>query len=213
MNNPTNFWRRSRWALWAIVGALALALGVAIALRTTGAGTEAPTQIPQGGHFSLIDQNGQRVTDADLAGKYRLIYFGYTYCPDVCPVDVQHIAQAMEIFAKRDPARANRVQPIFISVDPARDTPAVLKQFVSAFSPRLMGLTGTQAKIDAAIHAFGVKGYGSYAKKGPVSPGGGYFMDHTRYKMLYGPDGQGIAFLPEDGTPQQLADALDRWVK
>jgi protein SCO1/2 len=202
-----------RW-LWVVVAIAALGLGVALALRHAPASDQnVATQVPQGGHFTLTDQNGHTVRDTDFAGKYRLIYFGYTYCPDVCPVDVQTIAQALSLFAKKDAARAARVQPFFISVDPARDTPPVLKQFVSAFSPNLIGLTGSQTAIDQAIHTFGIKGYGSYAKKEQTSAGGGYLMSHTRYKLLYGPDGQGIAFLAEDGNAQQIADALDQWVK
>ena len=89
-----------------------------------------------GGPFALIDENGRPVTDRSFAGKYRVMYFGYTYCPDVCPVDVQTIAQGLAELEKRDPALAARVVPIFVTVDPARDTPAVLKQFTAAFSPR-----------------------------------------------------------------------------
>jgi len=214
MNKAVNSFRRGRIVVWALVALLALASGVTLALRSGGGGSAPAVQVPEGGHFTLTDQNGHRVSDSDFAGRYRLIYFGYTFCPDVCPQDVQTIARALDLLAKRDPRRAAKLQPIFITVDPARDTPTALKQFVSAFSPRLIGLTGSQAEIDATVHTFGVKGYGSYAKKEePTSPGGGYFMDHTRYKMLYGPDGQGIAFLPEDGDAQQLADALDQWVK
>jgi protein SCO1 len=206
--------RTARLWLWIVVAIAALVLGVLLALHHAPAADQTvATQVPQGGHFTLTDQNGHIVRDTDFAGKYRLIYFGYTYCPDVCPVDVQTIAQALAVFAQKDPARAAEVQPFFITVDPARDTPPVLKQFVSAFSPRLIGLTGSQVAIDQAIHTFGIKGYGSYAKKGETSAGGGYLMEHTRYKLLYGPDGRGIAFLPEDGNAQQIADALDQWVK
>ena len=102
-----------------------------------------------GGPFTLTDQNGRRVSDRDFAGKYRLVYFGYTFCPDVCPVDLQVIGAGLRRFEASDPARAARVQPIFITVDPARDTPAVLRQYVAAFHPRLIGLTGSAEEIAA----------------------------------------------------------------
>src|ERR1051326_2147709 len=101
-----------------------------------------------GGPFTLTDQNGRQVSDRNFAGKYRLIYFGYTFCPDVCPIDMQVIGAGLRRFEAQDAARAARVQPIFISVDPARDTPPVLRQFVAAFHPRMIGLTGSQAEID-----------------------------------------------------------------
>src|SRR6185369_14158786 len=94
-----------------------------------------------GGPFALVDQNGRTVRDSDFAGRYRLVYFGYSYCPDVCPTDLQSIGQAMRQFEKSDPGRAAEVQPIFITVDPERDTPPVLKAYVAAFHPRLIGLT------------------------------------------------------------------------
>src|SRR3954467_15628959 len=86
-----------------------------------------------GGPFTLVDQNGRTVSDRDFAGKYRIVYFGYTHCPDVCPTDLATISQALSSFEKSDPKRAARVQPIFITVDPQRDTPAVLKEYLRAF--------------------------------------------------------------------------------
>ena len=87
-----------------------------------------------GGAFDLVNQDGRRTTDRDLAGRYRIMYFGYTFCPDVCPVDVQNIGAAMKRLEAEKPDLARRVVPVFVSIDPARDTPAVLKQFVSAFT-------------------------------------------------------------------------------
>ena len=98
-----------------------------------------------GGPFALTDQNGQAVTERSFAGKYRIMYFGYTFCPDVCPTDVQAIGAAVKKLEASDPALAAKIVPVFVTVDPARDTPAVLKQFVSAFHPRLVGLTGKGA--------------------------------------------------------------------
>ena len=160
-----------------------------------------------GGPFALTDQDGRPRTDRDFAGKWRVMYFGYTFCPDVCPVDMQTIGQAMRLLEKSDPALAEKVVPIFVTVDPARDTPAVLKTFVAAFYPRAVGLTGTQPQIDALAKAYGV--YHAIGKRSA----GGYIVDHTRQAYLMGPQGQPIALLPQDGPPQALADEIAKWVK
>jgi protein SCO1/2 len=161
-----------------------------------------------GGPFTLVDQNGRTVTDKDFAGRYRIVYFGYTHCPDVCPTDLATISQALSLFEKSDPKRAARVQPIFITVDPARDTPAELKEYLRAFHPRLLGLTGTPAQVAAAEKAFVV-----YAQKGDVQPGGGYAMDHSRQIVLQDPAGKPLALLADDQGAQAMAAELARWVR
>jgi protein SCO1/2 len=160
-----------------------------------------------GGPFALTDQNGRRVSDRDFAGKYRLVYFGYTFCPDVCPVDLQVIGAGLRRFEAGDAARAARVQPIFITVDPARDTPAVLRQYVAAFHPRLIGLTGSADEIAAVARVYRI-GY----SRGP-GPAGGYLMNHTRIAVLYGPDGAPLAIIPHDRGPDGVAAELARWVR
>jgi len=160
-----------------------------------------------GGAFTLTDQNGRRVSDRDFAGKYRLVYFGYSYCPDVCPVDLRVIAAGLRRFEAGDAARPARVQPIFITVDPARDTPAVLRQYVGAFHPRLIGLTGSADDIAAAARVFRVN-----YERGPGPPGG-YLMNHTRIAVLYGPDGAPLAIIPHDKGPDGVAAELGRWVR
>jgi protein SCO1/2 len=161
-----------------------------------------------GGPFTLTDQNGRRVSDRDFAGKYRLIYFGYTFCPDVCPVDMQVIGAGLRRFEAEDEARAARVQPIFISVDPARDTPAVLRQFVAAFHPRMLGLTGSEAEIAQVAREYRI-----FYERGEPSPGGGYMVNHTRIAVLYGPEGQPIAIIPHDQGPEGVATELGHWVR
>lgn len=161
-----------------------------------------------GGPFSLTGETGAPVKESDFKGQYRLVYFGYTFCPDVCPVDVQSLMQGFKAFEKSDPDKASKVQPIFITVDPARDTPAVLTQFTDAFHPRLLGLTG-----DAATIASVTKAYGGYAQRGDARPDGGYLVDHTRSAVLYGPEGQPLAIIKQDAEPQSLAAELTRWVK
>ena len=183
-----------------------------------------------GGPFSLTDQNGRAVTDRTFAGQYRIMYFGYTSCPDVCPTDAQNIGQGLRLFEQADAARAARVTPIFVSVDPQRDTPAVLRQFVGAFHPRMVGLTGTPQAIQAlardyAVHYSIEPAPGQLAtagdRQGPNSGnstagtanGGAYLVSHTRVAYLMGPDGRPIALIPEDQGPQAVAAALTQWVQ
>ena len=143
------------------------------ALAATACSPEAPPQRPPlegariGGPFALTDQDGKAVTDASFAGKYRIVYFGYTFCPDVCPLDAQNIGAALKLLEKTDPTLARNIVPIVITVDPARDTPAVMKQFVSAFHPRMVGLTGSPEEIARVA-----KEYGVYFKRGAGTPDG-----------------------------------------
>ena len=109
-----------------------------------------------GGPFSLTDQAGHVVTDRSFAGQYRIMYFGYTSCPDVCPTDAQNIGQGLRLFEQADAAKAAHVTPVFVSVDPQRDTPAVLRQFVSSFHPRMVGLTGSLDAIRAVAREYAV---------------------------------------------------------
>ena len=191
--------------LWPI---LLLSLGLALA-SCSGPAEEPPLKgAAIGGPFSLTNQDGRRVTERDFAGKYRIMYFGFTHCPDVCPMDLAVIGQALRRFEKSDPSRAARVAPLFVSVDPERDTPAVLKEYVAAFHPRLVGLTGTPQQVAETI-----KRYGAYGMKGDETPGGGYNVDHIRVAELIGPDGKPIALLPYDKGAEAVAAELDRWVK
>lgn len=161
-----------------------------------------------GGAFTLIGEDGKTVHDTDFRGKYRLVYFGYTFCPDVCPVDMQKLMLGLKALEQQDPARAAKIQPLFITVDPERDTPAALASFTKAFHPRLLGLTGSPAAIAEAAKAYGV-----YYQKSPGSTPGTYLVDHSRSTTLYGPDGAPIALIPENGTPTDIARELGRWVK
>jgi protein SCO1/2 len=159
-----------------------------------------------GGPFSLTDQNGATVTDAQFAGKYRLMYFGYTYCPDVCPVDLQKLMAGYRVLEQRDAALAARIQPIFISIDPERDTPAVMKSYAAAFHPKLIGLTGTPDQIADVARRFAIV-YGKAEGGGTTD----YLMNHSNQAYLFGPDGKPLALIAQNGTPDQIADELDRW--
>lgn len=171
-----------------------------------------------GGPFTLIDQNGAQVTWDSFRGRYPLVYFGYTYCPDICPVDLQHIMQGFSRFEKAHPARAAKVQPILITVDPKRDTPAVLKTYVAAFHPRLIGLTGTPEQIAKVAKDFVV--IHEESAEGNASD---YLVNHSRTPYLFGPDGKPIALVPVGGPPSEsvkegdpadkIAAFLEKWVK
>jgi protein SCO1/2 len=161
-----------------------------------------------GGPFVLTDEDGRQVTDRAFAGHYRIVYFGYTFCPDVCPTDVANLMHGWQLFGKTDAERANKIRSIFITVDPARDTPEALKSFTANFDPRLVGLTGTPEAIAKVTHDYGV----AVSKQKPTAPGV-YFVDHTNAAYLMDPDGKPLALLPSDGTPQAIADELSKWIK
>lgn len=161
-----------------------------------------------GGPFTLVDQNGRTVTDREFQGRYRLVYFGFTYCPDVCPTALQQLAAGLRKFEQQAPERAAKVQPIFISVDPERDTPPVLKQYVAAFHPRLIGLTGDASAIAQVAKSFGV-----FYQKVEDQKATGYLVNHSSAPMLFGPDGKPIALIPADEGPDAVARTLDIWVK
>jgi len=160
-----------------------------------------------GGPFELVDSEGRTVRWSDFDGKFRVVYFGYAYCPDVCPLDVQRMMQGFGQFKDANPALAAQVQPIFVTIDPARDTPAVVGEFTRAFSNDLLGLTGTPEQVDKAAKAFAV-----YYQKGEESAGGGYMMDHSRAAYLMGRQGEPIATLPVDQAPEAVAAELAKWV-
>ncbi len=187
-----------------------ITLGALLALAACQSSPEVPPLAGAriGGPFALVDQDAHARTDRDFAGKYRIMYFGYTFCPDVCPVDVANLMAGWRAFAKSDPARAARVVPVFVTVDPARDTSPVLKTWTQAIDSHLVGLTGTAAQVAQAANAYGVS-YTSQQK----GREGGYLVDHSRAAFLMDPDGKPIALLSHDGTPATIAAELDRWVK
>jgi protein SCO1/2 len=152
-----------------------------------------------GGPFELIDQAGKLRTDKDFRGKLMLVYFGFTYCPDVCPADLQNIGLALDILGES----AQRVQPLFISVDPERDTPEHLKDYVQMFHPRLIGLTGEAAAIRSAADAYKV-----YYAKVPNDRRDDYTVDHTAFIYLMGGDGSYIGFFPSGTSPDRIAEML-----
>lgn len=161
-----------------------------------------------GGDFALTDKTGKTMRWADFAGKYRVVYFGYTWCPDICPTDVQRLAQGLRIFARDHAEQAKQIQPIFITVDPERDTPAKAGEFAAAFSPDMIGLSGTPAQIEAAKKAFKV-----YSRKGAEQPNGGYLVDHSNLAYLFDPQGRPLGTLPTDKGPEAVAAELAGWLR
>lgn len=155
-----------------------------------------------GGPFTLTNQNGETVTDQTYRGKYMLVFFGFTFCPDICPTGLQTALNAIDVAG--DVAK-KQVQPIFITVDPARDTPEKLKDYVRMFGPTLTGLTGTPAQIAAVARAYKVY----YARtQGEDSGGDDYMMDHSSFLYLMGPDGRFIKSFASETTMDELADQL-----
>jgi protein SCO1/2 len=191
--------------------ALALLIAGAIALSACNAAVP-PGEPPLagaaiGGDFALTASDGRTVKWDDFAGKYRIVYFGYAFCPDICPTDMQRVAQGLKVLKADDPAKAAMIQPIFITIDPERDTPAVVGEFAAAFSPDIIGLTGTPDQIAAAAKAFKV-----FFAKGEGVEGGGYLVDHSNIVYLFGPGGEPLATLPVDQGADAVAAELDKWV-
>jgi protein SCO1 len=153
-----------------------------------------------GGPFSLVDQNGQARRDSDFRGKLMLVYFGYTYCPDVCPTELQTMADALASLG----GGAEEVQPIFITVDPERDTPEHLKSYAEAFDPRLVALTGTPQQVAEAARAYKV--YYKAVKQGD----GEYLVDHSSFVFLMDRDGHYAAHFGPNTTAEQMAAAIQR---
>jgi len=194
-SRPPNF-------IYGIIGLLVavLLLGTGAFVWLNGGGTASLV----GGPFALQDGNGKQVTDREFRGKYMLVYFGYTFCPDVCPTTLNEVADALD----RLGPKADRVQPIFITVDPKRDTPAVVKQYVTAFTPRLIGLTGTPEQIAQAAQAYRVY----YAEHRTGTGPDDYSMDHSSILYLMGPDGKFIAPIRADESGTLMSEELSKYI-
>jgi cytochrome oxidase Cu insertion factor (SCO1/SenC/PrrC family) len=192
---------RSRLVIYgsALILALALALGAGWYLSHAGRPSAQGAALI-GGPFALVDQHGKKVTDQDFAGRFMLVYFGYTFCPDVCPLSLSNMVQAISLL---EPEQAKRVVPIFITVDPARDTVAQMAQYAPLFDPRLVALTGTPDQIKQAAKAYRV-----YYSKVENGSSGDYLMDHSAFIYLMGPDGKYRRHFGHDVTPEKMAEAI-----
>jgi protein SCO1/2 len=163
---------------------------------------------PFGGPFTLTGEDGKRYAWDQFKGKYRMVYFGYAFCPDACPTDVAVMMRGFQKFEKEHADLAAKVQPLFVTIDPARDTVKVVKEFTDSFHPRLLGLTGTRAQVDAALKAFRI-----YAQKVPGTTPDAYTYDHLAVFYLMDPDGRPVQFVAgPTATPQSIADMLERFL-
>ncbi len=198
MDTTTNPKHSPRRVLYATVGLL-------VAVLMIGAGVflwQSPSPISIGGPFSLEDGGGKQVTDKDFRGRYMLVYFGYTFCPDVCPTTLNAVADAVD---KLGPA-APRIQALFITVDPKRDTPAVVKQYAAAFGPNIEGLTGTPEQIAQVA-----KEYRVYYAQHQTGPGpNDYSMDHSSVLYLMNPTGAFVAPIRADQSGDEIATNLKK---
>ena len=187
----------------ALVALVVLGTGgyLALMLRDSPQGVAgSPLAGAIGGPFQLVDQNGRTVTEADLRGKWSLIYFGYTHCPDACPTTLNEIAIALDdLGPKRD-----AVRPVFITVDPERDTPEVLKSYVTSFDAPILALTGTPEAVAQAA-----KYYRVYYAKHP-EPGGDYSMDHSSVIYVMDPEGRFTATFTPESSPEDIAARLKK---
>jgi protein SCO1/2 len=176
-----------------IVFALSLITGLLSWATTTSA-------VTIGGPFALIAPDGTTVTEQTFRGKWLLVYFGYTFCPNTCPMTLNEIATALEKLG----TDATKMQPLFITVDPQRDTREVLEQYTRSFDPRIVGLTGSPQQIDAVTQE-----YGAYAARDKTGPGPeDYVIDHSTYLYVMDPGGKFVRAFDADTSGDRIADAL-----
>jgi len=157
-----------------------------------------------GGPFAMVDHDGRAVTDADYRGRYMVVFFGFTNCPDVCPTELQTVTAALDSLPK---PTLEKIQPLFVTVDDERDTPAAMKAYLANFHPRFIGLTGTAAQIEAIK-----KVYRAYAAKGERNKDGEFMIEHAGFLYVMGPDGKFAEVLKPGLKPDELAAKLRRTV-
>lgn len=202
--------RSSRFSIWSFVTAAvvgsAAGLGIYALVGDPSpqpAATSGPTRTIGtaliGGPFTLVDHHGKTRTDKDFRGRYMLVFFGYTHCPDFCPTGLQAITETLEALGKD----AKRVQPLFITVDPERDTPKLLSEYVENFHPSLVGLTGTTKSVGQAA-----KAYRAVFAKVPNKEGDDYLMDHSTLTYLMGPDGKFLSYFRHGAPPKKVAEQI-----
>jgi len=187
--------------LGAFLCGLVLVFGAIVYLTGRSALPIGPALAGVGGPFHLEDQNGRPFSDQDMRGRPFLVFFGFTHCPDICPTTLFEISEVMRKLGKD----ADRTGALFITVDPERDTPVALKDYLSSFDPHLRGLTGDPAAVSAALKAYRV-----YAKKVPLE-GGDYTMDHTAVVYLMDKDGRFVTPFNLQQTPEAAAEQLRRY--
>ena len=188
------------------LGARSLALALLVLAPIGALAQSDPLAGRFGGAFALTAPNGQRVRDVDLHGRYALIYFGYTHCPDLCPTDLAVIAQAVDALGPL----GEMIQPVFVTVDPARDTPELMGEYVASFHPRLLGLGGSEADVVAAAKAFKVHRRKVLTRPDQTTD---YLVDHSSLTYLIGPDGTFLTLFPTHTPADKMASTLKTYVK
>ena len=206
-----------RTSTFALIGIMLVALGMIAATAvvawrqiseegpaetTDSAGFTAAAKI--GGSFTLVSHGGDRVTDATYRGRFLFVYFGYGYCPDICPTELANMAATLDHMG----ATSERVQALFVTVDPVRDTPKFLADYVAQFHPRMVGLTGTEQQIaDIA------KKYRVFYRKTEIPSASEYLVDHSNFFYLMGPDGKFLSMFRGGTDPAAIAGTIAKYVK
>ncbi len=186
-----------------LVVALIMTAGIGFIVWRMLPGEEgtATSAVPIGGPFTLTNHQGEPVTEATFAGNHMLIYFGYSFCPDICPTSLQTMAAAYDLLSAEEKAE---VSPIYITVDPERDTVEAIAEYVALFHEDMIGLTGTLEQVKAAA-----KTYRVYFAKNAVEEGSDdYFVDHSSFYYLMGPDGRYVKHFGHDATEEKMAEGV-----
>ena len=196
---------KTRLVLWAAAATASIVTGGAFLWREFSPPRPHDVQVTGEAdirnEYTLTDQTGRALTEADFVGRWQLVFFGFTYCPDICPTTLAYMASVMDLLGPE----AERVAPIFITVDPGRDTAPVMAEYVAAFHPRLVGLTGTEAQVAEAARNFRVY----YERMADAAAPDGYLMAHSGYIYLMRPDGRFDSVFREGGQPpEELADEI-----
>ncbi len=206
-----------RTSTFALIGIMLVALGLIAATAVVawrqisdvgptetaeGAGFTAAVKI--GGPFTLVSHTGDRVTEATYRGRFLFVYFGYGYCPDICPTELANMAVTLDHMG----ATSEKVQPLFVTIDPARDTPKFLAEYVAQFHPTMVGLTGTDQQI-----AHIAKQYRVFYRKAEDASASEYLMDHSNFIYLLGPDGKFLSMFRGGTDPAAIAKTIAKYVE
>ncbi len=187
-----------------LIGALAGAAALVLNTMPQGQGVATTGKALVGGPFTLVDTSGKTVTDKDFRGRYMLVFFGFTHCPDICPTELQVMDATMEALG----ADAKKVAPIFISVDPERDTPEVVGDYVKNFGDKIIGLTGSPEQVAAAAKAYRA----SYSKFKDKKSATDYSIDHSTLVYFMGPDGEYITHFPFGTSADKMSEGIRRYL-
>ena len=200
---------RGRLLTVIVAGFLIGALGGAAALLLARGGppkVETSGKALIGGPFKLVDQTGKTVTDQDFRGRYMLVFFGFTHCPDICPAELQVMSESLESLG----AKSDQVLPVFITLDPERDTPDVVGNYVKNFGPRFVGLTGSPEAIAEAAKAYRVT-FSKFVPDGQED-NQNYTIDHVAIAYLMGPDGKYVEHFPYGTPAAKMTETLRRYL-